>query len=230
MCGWKWICSVCFHRNARRKVRLRIRHPADPLPIIADQLVRQFDSVWVFLISLVLFGKNLFQPLCLFLCNPRIHPCGIVAYEELFAAKITPESSHLLETCCLLSATLLYRHRYHLRSSSLGILNQATRLTLRSGEAIDVISAECEEAPVGEISPQDHPKTAPANELRACVCRSKFGWLPLASHVLRIRLQAAFQGEDVRMSASWLLTRVWGASVSGQILTCPSTSNTHGHD
>ena len=55
---------------------------------IADQLVRQFDSVWVFLISLVLFGKNLFQPLCLFLCNPLIHPRGIVAYEELFAATL----------------------------------------------------------------------------------------------------------------------------------------------
>jgi hypothetical protein len=78
-----------------------------------------------------------------------------------------------LETCCLLSATLLYRHRYHLCSSWLGILNQATRLTLRSGEAFHVISAECEEAPVGKISPQDYPKTAPANELRACVCRSK---------------------------------------------------------
>jgi hypothetical protein len=59
---------------------------------------------------------------------------------------------------------------------------------------------------VGEISLQDYPKTAPANELRACVCRSKFGWLPLASHVLSIRLPAAFQGEAVRMSASWLLT------------------------
>jgi hypothetical protein len=165
--------QLCFHRNARRKAQLRRRHPADPRPIIADQLVRQFDSVWVFLISLVLFGKNLFQPLCLFLCNPLIHPCGIVAYEELFAAKITPESSHLLETCCLLSASLLYRYRYHLRSSWLGILNQATRLTLRSGEAFHVISAESEEAPVGEISPLDYPKTAPANELRACVSRSK---------------------------------------------------------
>ena len=78
----KRICSVCFHRNARRKVQLRIRHPTDPRPISADQLVRQFDSVWVFLISLVLFGKNLFQPLCLFFCNPLIHPCGIVAYED----------------------------------------------------------------------------------------------------------------------------------------------------
>jgi hypothetical protein len=93
----------------------------------SHQLVWQFDSVWVFHISLVLFGKNPFQPLCLFFCNPLIYPCGIVADEELFAAKITPESSHLLETCCLLSATLLYRYRYHLCSSWLGILNQATR-------------------------------------------------------------------------------------------------------
>jgi hypothetical protein len=55
---------------------------------------------------------------------------------------------HLLETCCLLSATLLYRHRYHLCTSWLRILNQASGLTLRisdrNGEAFDVISGRRE--------------------------------------------------------------------------------------
>jgi hypothetical protein len=49
-------------------------------------LLRQFDSVGVFLVALVLFGKDLFQPLCLLLCNPLVHRRRIVAYEELFAA------------------------------------------------------------------------------------------------------------------------------------------------
>lgn len=36
-------------------------------------LARQFDSVWVFLIPLVLFGKDLLEPLCLRFRNPLIH-------------------------------------------------------------------------------------------------------------------------------------------------------------
>jgi hypothetical protein len=45
-------------------------------------LFRQFDSVGVFLIALVLFGKNLFQPLCLLFCNPLINRRGLMAYEK----------------------------------------------------------------------------------------------------------------------------------------------------
>jgi hypothetical protein len=90
-------------------------------------LFRQFDSVWVFLISFVLFGKDLFQPFCLLFCNPPIHRRGMVAYEELFAATVTSEVPHLLETYCVLSATLLYRHCPHLCSSWVGMLNHAAR-------------------------------------------------------------------------------------------------------
>jgi hypothetical protein len=81
-------------------------------------LFRQFDSVGVFLISFVLFSKDLFEPLCLLLRNPFIHRRRMVAYEKLFTATVTPEGPHLLETCCLLSATLLYRHRPHLLNFS----------------------------------------------------------------------------------------------------------------
>src|SRR6266853_4432186 len=77
-------------------------------------LFRQFDSVGMFLVALVLFGKNLFQPLCLLFCNPFIDRRGIVAYEEIFAANLTPEGSHLQETYSLLAATLLYSHCLHL--------------------------------------------------------------------------------------------------------------------
>ena len=49
-------------------------------------LLRQFDSVGVFLVALVLFCKDLFKPLCLFFCNLLIHRRGIVADKELFAA------------------------------------------------------------------------------------------------------------------------------------------------
>jgi hypothetical protein len=53
-------------------------------------LVRQFDSVGVFLVALVLFSKHLFQPPCLLLRNPFIHRSGTVAQDELLAAAITP--------------------------------------------------------------------------------------------------------------------------------------------
>jgi hypothetical protein len=102
----------------------------------------------VFLISLVLFGKNLFQPLCLFFRNPLIHPCGIVPMKNS-----SPQRSHLRVPISWKPAVFsrllyLYRHRYHLCTSWLGILNQASGLTLRisdrNGEAFDVISGRRE--------------------------------------------------------------------------------------
>ncbi len=77
-------------------------------------LARQFDSVWVFLIPLVLFSKDLLEPLCLFFRNRLIHRRGTVAYEELLAAAVTPERPHLPETCSFLAATLLYSNCSHL--------------------------------------------------------------------------------------------------------------------
>jgi len=65
------------------------------------------------LIALVLFRQNFFQPLCLLFCNPFIYGLWVVADEELLAATVTPERSHLLETHGFLAATLFYRHRPH---------------------------------------------------------------------------------------------------------------------
>jgi hypothetical protein len=78
------------------------------------KLVRQFDSVGVFPITLVLLSKHLFQPLCLFFGNRLIYRSWVVADEKLFAATVTSERSHLLEVCCFLTATLFYRYRPHL--------------------------------------------------------------------------------------------------------------------
>jgi len=78
------------------------------------QLVRQFDSVGVLFIALVLFRQDFFQPLCLLFCNPLIYRLWVVADEELFAATVTPECSHLLEADCFLAATFFDRYRPHI--------------------------------------------------------------------------------------------------------------------
>ena len=53
-------------------------------------LLRQFDSVGVFLVALVLFCKDLLEPLCLLFCNPFIDRRGIVADKNS-----SPHLSHL---------------------------------------------------------------------------------------------------------------------------------------
>src|ERR1700730_8126810 len=59
--------------------------------------VRQFDSVRVFLVALVFFTKNLFEPTCLFFSNPLIRECRIVTNDKFLATAITSERSHFLE-------------------------------------------------------------------------------------------------------------------------------------
>ena len=66
------------------------------------------------LLALVLFRQSFFQPVRLLLCSPLVYRLWIVADEELLAATVTPERSHLLEACCCLAATLFYRHRPHI--------------------------------------------------------------------------------------------------------------------
>src|SRR6267143_5576778 len=65
------------------------------------------------LVALVLFRQDLFQPLCLLFCDPLIYRFWVVADEELLAAAVTPERSHLLEAYGFLAATLFYRHCLH---------------------------------------------------------------------------------------------------------------------
>ena len=60
------------------------------------RLLRQFQSVGMFFVTLMLFGKNLFQPLCLPFRNPLVHRRRIVPYEELLATTVTPQRAHLL--------------------------------------------------------------------------------------------------------------------------------------
>jgi hypothetical protein len=70
-------------------------------------LLGQFDSVGVFLVALVLFCKDLLEPLCLLFCNPFIDRRGIVADKKLLATTVTPQPPHLLETYSFLAASLL---------------------------------------------------------------------------------------------------------------------------
>ena len=77
------------------------------------QLFRQLDSVGVLPVALVLFRQNFFKPLCLLFCNPLIYRLWVVADEELLAATVTPECSHLLEAYRFLAATLFYCYRPH---------------------------------------------------------------------------------------------------------------------
>jgi hypothetical protein len=79
--------TVC-HGSGREEIA--VDSQSSPLPGDAPSLVRQFDSVGVSLIALMLFGKDLFQPLCLPFRNQLIHRYGIVADEKLLAATVTP--------------------------------------------------------------------------------------------------------------------------------------------
>ena len=79
----------------------------------AKQLVRQFDSVGVVPVALVFFRQDSFKPLCLLFSNPHVRRFWVVADEELFAATVTPECSHLLEAYRFLATTLFYCYRPH---------------------------------------------------------------------------------------------------------------------
>ena len=94
-------------------------------------LVRQFDSVGMLLVALVLFRQDFFQPLCLLFCDPLIYRFWVVADEEFLPATVTPERSHLLEAYGFLAATLFYRHCLHvLILDELAILLAATSISL----------------------------------------------------------------------------------------------------
>jgi len=81
--------------------------------------LRQFNSVGVLLVALVLFRKNLFEPMRLFLSEPLIYEGRMVIDEELLAATLTPKRSHFPEAHCLFSTlTLLYCHCPHLLNFS----------------------------------------------------------------------------------------------------------------
>jgi len=71
------------------------------------------------LIALVIVRKNPFEPTSLFFSEPLINQSWLVIDNELFAAAITPNSAHFLETHCFLPAlTLLYRNCTHLQDFS----------------------------------------------------------------------------------------------------------------
>jgi hypothetical protein len=77
--------------------------------------VRQFDSVGVILVALVLFGKDSFEPMCLFFSDPSIRGRWMVSDDELLAATVTAHGPHFKGIRRFLSAlTLLYCRCPHL--------------------------------------------------------------------------------------------------------------------
>ena len=61
----------------------------------------------------MLVRQYFFKPLCLLFSNSLVRQVWVVADDELFAAAVAPEYSHLLEACRLLWAVLFYCHRLH---------------------------------------------------------------------------------------------------------------------
>jgi hypothetical protein len=82
-------------------------------PSLLGQLIGQFDSVGVLPVALVLFRQDFFEPPCLLLGNLLIRGLRIVADDELLAAAVAPERSHLLEPNRFLSAALFNCYRPH---------------------------------------------------------------------------------------------------------------------
>jgi hypothetical protein len=79
----------------------------------------QIDSVGMFLVALVIIGKNSFEPSSLFFSKPIIDRIWLVIDHELFAATVTPNGAHFLQTHCFLTAlTILNRNCTHLRNVS----------------------------------------------------------------------------------------------------------------
>ena len=73
----------------------------------------------MFLVALVLFSKDPFEPMCLFVSEPLIHERRMVTDEELLAATLTPERPHFRVTRRFLSALPLpYCHSPHLLNFS----------------------------------------------------------------------------------------------------------------
>jgi len=64
--------------------------------------------------AFVLLRKNLFEPPRLVLSAAFVNERGILKYNELLPAAVTPEKAHLLEVrCSLFRLTFLDRHCSH---------------------------------------------------------------------------------------------------------------------
>jgi hypothetical protein len=83
-----------------------------PSVLLLSGSIRQFDPVGMLLITLVLFSKNLFQPMRLLCRAPSIRKRQSVAYHELLAAGIAPQDPHLLKTIRLILSRLAFLYCY----------------------------------------------------------------------------------------------------------------------
>src|ERR1700674_3769273 len=74
----------------------------------------------MFLVALVLFSKNLFEPTCLFFSNLLSRECWIVTNDKFLATAITSERSHFLKIRAAFSrpCPFFICNSFHLRNPS----------------------------------------------------------------------------------------------------------------
>jgi len=65
------------------------------------------------LVALVFFGQYFFKPFCLLFRTLLVYRFWMMADEELLAATVTPEGSHLLKAYGSFAATLFYGDGLH---------------------------------------------------------------------------------------------------------------------
>ena len=107
-------------------------------------------------VALVLFCQDFFEPPCLLFGNPLIHGLWRVADDELLAAAVAPERSHLLEACSFLSAALFHCYRPHgpiLVGNSIDSHNWKAALALNPRSVFGFTSAANP-----EVLPQPKPR------------------------------------------------------------------------
>ncbi len=80
---------------------------------LLSKLIRQYDSVGVLLVALMLFRQYFFKPYCLLFRNPLVHRFWMMADDEFLAASVTPEYSHFLKAYGLFAATFFYSYSLH---------------------------------------------------------------------------------------------------------------------
>jgi hypothetical protein len=75
----------------------------------------------MFLVTLVLFGENPFEPTCLFVSEPPIDEGGMLTNDKFLATALTPQRPHFLKAgSFLLALPLLDCHSFHLLNFSTG--------------------------------------------------------------------------------------------------------------
>jgi hypothetical protein len=86
------------------------REAAFPILIFSTafaQSAGQFYSVCVFLVALMFFSEDSFEPMCLFIRKPLVDERVMLTNDKFLATTVTPQRSHFLEIRFHSTLTLL---------------------------------------------------------------------------------------------------------------------------